>query len=177
MHQQKKTNEGIKIRISGLSNGIYEHHISTEPPMIGLNQPFSGTIEIDAKIDKTARQIYLTTRVSTSGQFECDRCLEEFNQPITGSYAICYVYNEADARSNPNEEFVTISPDTVNMDLTENIRETILFSVPLKLLCTEACRGLCPRCGVNKNREECTCSQEVNDPRWQGLQDLMKQRK
>jgi uncharacterized protein len=177
MNQQKKANEGIKIRISGLSNGIYEHHISAEPSVIGLKESFSAPIEIDAKVDKTARQIYLTANVSTIGRVQCDRCLEEFNQPVTGSYAICYVYNEADARSNPDEEFVAISPDTVNIDLTENVRETILISVPLKLLCTEMCLGLCPQCGMNRNREICSCRQEVSDPRWQGLQDLMKQRK
>jgi uncharacterized protein len=177
MHQRKKTNEGIKIRISGLSNGIHEHHISAEPSVVGLDESFSNPIEIDAKVDKTTRQIYLTANIRTAGRFQCDRCLKEFNQPVTGSYAICYVHNEADAQSNPDEEFVTVSPDTVNIDLTENIRETVLFSVPLKLLCAETCQGLCPQCGINKNREVCTCNQEVNDPRWQGLQDIMKQRK
>jgi len=177
MHQHKKTNEGIKIRISGLSNGVHEHHISTEPSVIGLEQSFSSTVEIDVKIDKTARQIYLITKVSTSGRFQCDRCLEEFNQPVTGSYAICYVYNEADARISPDEEFVTIAHDAVDIELTESIREAILLSVPLKLLCKDTCSGLCPQCGINKNHEKCTCNQETNDPRWQGLQDLMKQRK
>jgi uncharacterized protein len=177
MHQQKKSKEGIKIRISGLSDGIHEYHISAEPSIIGLDDTFSSTIEIDAKIDKTARQIYLTTNITASGRFQCDRCLDEFDQPVAGSYAVCYVHNEADVRSNPDEEFITISLDTVELDLTENIRETILFSVPLKLLCKDTCRGLCPQCGTNKNLEACNCAQETSNPRWQGLQDLMKQRK
>jgi uncharacterized protein len=177
MQQRKNTNEGIKIRISGLSNGIHEYHLSTEPSVLGLDEKFTHAVKIDARIDKTTRQIYLTTSVSTSGRFQCDRCLDEFTQPVSGAYAVCYVYSETDYRNTPDEEFMVITSDMVYIDLTENIRDTILLSVPLKLLCKESCGGLCSQCGINKNLATCECVQENHDPRRQELQDFVKQRK
>ncbi|MBM4294554.1 MAG: DUF177 domain-containing protein, partial [Deltaproteobacteria bacterium] len=44
-----------------------------------------------------------------------------------------------------------------NIDLQGIVREQIILSMPLKPLCHEDCRGLCPGCGANLNREACTC--------------------
>ena len=47
--------------------------------------------------------------------------------------------------------------DKDRIDLGEIVREQILLEVPLRRLCREDCRGLCPSCGVNRNTEACDC--------------------
>jgi uncharacterized protein len=59
--------------------------------------------------------------------------------------------------------------DTV--DLVELLHEELQLALPVKPLCTEACRGICPGCGAELNEEECTCTPEV-DPRWEILKGL-----
>jgi len=47
-----------------------------------------------------------------------------------------------------------------------------LLAAPLKAICREDCRGLCPHCGRNLNLEQCTCAEPIEDPRWEALKGL-----
>ncbi len=169
-----KQSDEIKIRVSQLSNGLHEYHFSAKPSDIGLGGNFTKQVEIDAVLDKEARQMYLKTDVKCSGMFQCDRCVEEFEQQVSNRVNMFYVYDEFDTGSHPPDEVQVISEDTVYIDLTDDIRQIVTLGVPLKLLCRDDCKGLCPRCGTNWNRATCTCQNHVNDSRWEGLKDLIK---
>jgi uncharacterized protein len=56
--------------------------------------------------------------------------------------------------------------------LEDVLREQVLLALPLKVTCREDCKGLCPECGKNLNQEQCSCSREVEDPRWAALKDV-----
>lgn len=174
MAHSKNNHNEINIRISGLSNGLHEYHFSVEPSVIGLDANFHQVVKVNAQLEKTSHQIYLKTDIETHGRFRCDRCLDEFEIPIKTTFNMCYMYNALETEKFSSEEIQAISPDTVSIDLTEDIRQIIMLSVPLKLLCAEDCMGLCTHCGTNKNRELCNCKEEVSDPRWQGLHELLK---
>ena len=58
------------------------------------------------------------------------------------------------------------------IDLDEVVREQIYFSLPMKSLCREDCRGLCPVCGINLNKEECKCRREIGHPGFSELKKL-----
>ncbi len=165
--------KGLIIRISGLSNGLHEYLFTAEPGEIGLNSNFHASVEVDARLDKTAHQLYLKAGIRTSGTFECDRCLEPFELPILARYSVVYLYNESDKGNYPPEEIKIISPDTTSINLAEDIREMTLLSVPLKLLCREDCLGLCPKCGTNLNRKRCACEVEPDTSRWTDLKKLL----
>jgi uncharacterized protein len=51
------------------------------------------------------------------------------------------------------------------LDLGPLVREALLLELPATPLCRPDCRGLCPRCGVDRNVETCSCVADV-DPRW-----------
>jgi uncharacterized protein len=55
------------------------------------------------------------------------------------------------------------------IDLADDVRQTVVLAVPLKLLCKEECKGLCPRCGADLNKELCICPPEALDARWETL--------
>ena len=173
MTGEKHTGNELKIRISGLSNGLHEYDFSVDPSAIGLEQKFSAPVEIHARLDKVTRQMFLRTAIRTNAQFQCDRCLDEFNQTVSAEYAMFYVYDETDAAKYADDEVTVLKPDQVFIDTAEDVRQVIMLSVPLKLLCREACKGLCPHCGVNRNNVTCTCVQEAADPRWEKLQGLL----
>ena len=61
------------------------------------------------------------------------------------------------------------------IDLREMITEQIHLSLPVKPLCEENCRGLCSRCGVDLNKETCSCADGETDPRWEALKQLKVQ--
>ena len=173
MINRKNQYSEVVIRIAGLPYGQHEYNFSVQPASVGLDGNFHDIVSIHAEIEKSSRQILLKTDIITTGVFECDRCLDEFIQPISTSYNLCYVYNEVDGEKISPEELQVISPDTLLLDLADDIRQMVLLSVPLKLLCSEDCKGLCPHCGTNWNHGTCNCKQEEIDPRWQGLKDFL----
>jgi uncharacterized protein len=165
--------ETFKIRISGLSNGLHDYHFSAVPSALMLEDNFTQPVEVDVVVDKTPRQVYLKSEIRASGSFTCDRCLENFERSVDTRCVMFYVFDEMERGKFPEDEVQVISPETVYVDISDDVRQMIVLSIPLKLLCKEECKGLCPHCGKNRNSEPCECRDEQVDPRWQGLAGLM----
>lgn len=172
--EKKSTGDTLRIRISQLSNGVHKYHLTGNPSQVGLDDRFTRPVNVDAELDKTPGQVYLNVRLATSGKFQCDRCIAEFERELTASYSALYVYETPAQQGAQADDVRVITPDTAHLDLTEDVREMILLAVPLKLLCKEECRGLCPTCGTDWNTASCSCKDSAIDSRWQGLEGLLK---
>ena len=59
------------------------------------------------------------------------------------------------------------------IDIDALVTEEILLAVPDHVLCQEICKGICPRCGADRNSADCGCQNENTDPRWAGLKELV----
>ncbi len=173
MSQDRLDKGSLRIRISGLSNGIHEYDFSADPSAVGLNGNFSSPVVIHIHLDKEVHQILFKADITTSGQFECDRCLDEFQQKLNAEYSMVYLYDQESVAKYSEEEVQVITPDTVYIDPAEDIRQMVLFSIPLKLLCREECKGLCPHCGKNLNSGSCSCEPNTVDPRWDTLKGFI----
>jgi uncharacterized protein len=109
----------------------------------------------------------------------CCRCLEPFESKISADFLLTLVPEAAEFGVGEIE----LSEDDASLfyategkaDLNMIAAEQILLNLPLKPVCGEECRGLCPTCGVNRNEIECDCRSEAIDPRFASLLDL-KQR-
>ena len=62
--------------------------------------------------------------------------------------------------------------DGEGIELDDLVREELLLSVPVNVLCREDCRGLCPACGIDRNLSECQCQTDEVDSRWAKLKEL-----
>ena len=71
------------------------------------------------------------------------------------------------------EEVQYLPVDTNIIDLGEDVRQYLTLSLPLKTVCREDCAGLCPICGINKNKATCSCTMEESDPRWVDLKKFL----
>ena len=63
------------------------------------------------------------------------------------------------------------------LDVIEMLREQFQLALPMKPLCAQACRGLCPECGANLNRTACGCTPVWEDPRLAPLKELLNREK
>lgn len=170
----KLKNSNLVINISRLSEGIHNYHLNIESSSLDLDERFNDDIDLDVVLDKTSTQILLKTEIDTNGNFECDRCLTHFSHHIHTAYTLMYLYQAQDfALEN---EIQIINKDTVYIDITDDVRQYILLAIPIKLLCKEDCKGLCPRCGKNLNEGNCNCEIDTIDPRWEALSKLMKKK-
>lgn len=95
--------------------------------------------------------------VSAGLKMACSRCTEIFSTSVSDS-AFLRAYE--------------IEPDQEEVDVTPDLREAVLLHAPSFPLCTENCAGLCPQCGTNRNRGQCSCSGKEADLRWDTLDSL-----
>ncbi|KMO85772.1 hypothetical protein AB840_11640 [Megasphaera cerevisiae DSM 20462] len=127
----------------------------------------SQTIAVEGLFWSDGNHMVVRGTVRTFGRYECSRCLTPVS--VDREAALSEVYGtEAEL------------PDTVlpyngeYIDLTETIRETLILSEPMRVLCRMDCKGLCPQCGTNLNEGPCSCPTDRIDPRFAVLGDLLK---
>jgi uncharacterized protein len=118
---------------------------------------------------------------STQLELRCARCLEPVLRDVAGDFDLIYRPLGADAgmqeRSVRGAEADIAYYQGEGLLLEDVLREQVLLAVPLKAVCSDACKGLCPRCGMNLNSEACVC-QPLQDQRWgalHGIRDKLKQ--
>jgi len=122
------------------------------------------------------RQLHIAGQVSAAISMHCSRCSKGFSFPIRESFD----FMGLPVRGSKFPENLGLSADEMEVtflegeeiDLDEIIRENIYLSLPIQPLCSEACQGLCPRCGQDLNEGRCHCLAERVDPRFQALEIL-----
>lgn len=139
--------------------------------------------------------VILEVRVSSVIEVTCSRCLDPFTVPVYVDVTTRFVppadfakvTEETAARAgrlkagdaDEDEDEAGVDEHVLGLaeyrdekiDLGEVVREQLYLALPMKPLCREDCKGLCPVCGVNRNRETCTCQQEWVDPRMAALKE------
>ncbi len=124
------------------------------------------------------KDIRLKGDLSTRLQVACARCLEPVEHNVARKFDLLYRPQGSDARAE--ELSVTDAEAEIGyyrgdgLELEDVVREQVLLAVPLKSLCRDDCKGLCPHCGKNLNEGQCSCTNEVQDPRWAALKDIRK---
>lgn len=98
-------------------------------------------VGIVAKLEKVGSTVIANVHLDGNFTMECGRCLEPVKQSVKHSCDFDY---EIDSR-------------TEEIDLGEDIRQELVMSFPAAVVCKESCKGLCPGCGVNLNKEKCKC--------------------
>lgn len=156
----------MKIQVASLSQGHHEFRFHALAADIGLTGEFGGEVIVEASVEKTPAQVFLNAAVSARGTFTCDRCVTEFPMTLSSSYRMCYVWEGAASPGLDPAEVQVVSAGLTVIDITDDVRQTLVLSVPLKLLCREDCRGLCATCGANLNVGSCRCEADTSDPRW-----------
>ena len=133
---------------------------------------------VSGKMRQQGDRVHLSGHVLARVQVECDRCLKPVELPIDSGFKLEYVTAEAYRAQQAvelTEEDLDLSVfDGEGIDVDELVTEEILLAVPDHLLCDEACQGICPVCGVDRNSNDCGCETQKTDPRWAGLKELVE---
>lgn len=113
---------------------------------------------------------------STNVELACARCLEPIARTVANKFDLLYRPQGSDA--GREELSVTAVEAEVGyyqgegLLLEDVLREQILLALPLRAVCKDECKGLCPHCGKNLNLEQCSCAEPLEDPRWSALKDI-----
>jgi len=100
----------------------------------------------------------------------CTRCLEPVANNFERAVTLVFVASDAPGFEDDGSSYV-FDPGS-EFDMSNAVREELIFAVDQYVVCDPDCRGLCPTCGVNRNAGSCTCEVEGDDPRWESLRAL-----
>ena len=133
----------------------------------------TGAAELLAHSDG---EIRVQGRYTVEMGAQCDRCLGRALYPLTGAFDLYYRPTSDIAR----EEEVEIDEGEAEigfyegggMNLEDVLREQVLLALPMQRVCSDACKGICPVCGRNRNEGECGCAPSAVDDRWSALREL-----
>lgn len=103
---------------------------------------FLTPLDIQVQAVKISNAANIDISGESTVEMTCHRCLDRFEQDLRKRVNLTY----------PTDKDLTV-------DIFAQIREEIILGYPVKVLCKDDCRGICPRCGMNLNRNQCICAQ------------------
>lgn len=136
-------------------------------------------VHLEGRVRPVGEHFLVDGRLTASGRVNCGRCLEPVDWRADTSFNLEVALAEA-APLDPEIALDEADLDLVYLEkpileLEELAIEQVELELPIRVLCSEECAGLCPRCGANRNDEgACQCEPEA-DPRWAALKDLAGQ--
>ena len=151
-----KKNGEIEIPLVGLEQGTHEFDFTCNSGFFNDSQlreaGFTGETEVRVVAEKREHEVIVDIETSTVAEFTCDICLAPLSRPIKGSFRCYYTFGEQSGENqNNDEEYRILDRNALSIDITEDVRELLLLSLPMKVTC--------------KNNPECRlpCSEKKDE--------------
>ena len=134
---------------------------------------FPKPVTLSITLINCGSEILLEGTIAAAGIVSCSRCLEAFLSDMEGQ--VCLEFRNADRLIRPSQieaeaeesnDIRYYHEDDTYLDISQEIREILILSLPMKPLCREQCAGLCPLCGEDLNQSACRCRNSTEDPRF-----------
>jgi uncharacterized metal-binding protein YceD (DUF177 family) len=141
-----------------------------------VDYQFRGGVPVNVSFYRLGSDLFFRGRFQGDVSGNCARCLESYLFTLGKDFTfVLKPHDGATEDGELSEEDLSFGfYEREEVDLAPLVRETMILALPTKPLCREDCRGLCPRCGANRNGGECGCRQEWSDPRLEVLRDLKR---
>jgi uncharacterized protein len=125
---------------------------------------FNRPIEFQGLVTNVSQGVMaLTGRFKTGAGSNCDRCLDDVNLDIEDEVAVVFrsAYDREENLHDADDAEESYSYDGYSIVLDKALRDSIILALPLKVLCSQECKGICEWCKKNLNEEECHCKSET----------------
>ena len=149
-----------------------------QPDQFEVDEDYRVVAPVSLAFDvfKDKQQFRLAGRVKATLELKCSRCLEPFAVPVDQEFDLRYqphaVNTGEGEREIEEDDLTTAFYEHDEIDLGQLMHEQFVLALPMKPLCGDACKGLCPVCGVNLNTTTCDCKPAWEDPRLAALREL-----
>jgi uncharacterized protein len=145
-----------------------EECIFLDPIKLSLNAVRIGAlVEVKGDFHTTVRLV-------------CGRCLREFETSLKSRFSLIYAKQLPGQGEDSDQEEVELSAQEIGLiyfrgeeiNLQDGIQEQVVMAFPLRPLCSEDCKGLCPICGTDLNNDNCSCRRNAANSKFAVLKDL-----
>ncbi len=117
---------------------------------------------VKVTLTNTQDDILVQGTIRGEAELACTRCLEPFRWEIMREIIETYAKKELNLEENSV------------LDISQEIYQHLVLSIPMQSVCQKECQGLCPGCGKNLNSGKCDCKEEAIDPRWEKLRQYLE---
>jgi len=136
----------------------------------------TSPVRVDLTIRKIEDKLLFSGTCETEANFVCDRCLTETKYTVQKPFELYFRYRD---RRNYSKDLELTAKETQECDYSGHeidfsvyVREVLILTIPIKILCRDDCKGLCSHCGQNLNKGHCSCLTMQTDSRWEQLKAL-----
>lgn len=158
-----------------------------EIPGEGFDLKIEETIESDnlispvmaqLRIQKIGPEVMVKGNLTVDLQLQCSRCLKDFKRSLSVPVDVVY-HPIAELKGEDKCELNSEKLDMgfysgEELELLDLIKEQIMLNLPMKPLCSDSCKGICPQCGTDLNAGNCGCNTRDIDPRFEVLKKLLE---
>jgi uncharacterized protein len=168
----------LRLMLDTIEEGTNSLDLKCSPKELDLEfdgTQFIGDVSISLRLYRQISKIFVKASMSVDAEMECSRCLIPVPMKIEATTEIQY---------SPLPKFERDQIDAIGIgyyseeyiELSDELRESILLELPMIVLCSEDCIGFCPHCGKNLNIEVCDCSEieEISDLKLAVLDKLLE---
>lgn len=147
----------------------FDYELSLAGIEVSGYNPVTAPVKVSGCVENRAGIVNLTAKADLVYEAPCDRCAKNvkrnYSFPVEHTLVVAL-------ESGDNDEFLEVPNMRLNLD--ELVEEDVNLALPVKYLCNEECKGLCPICGKNLNEAQCDCKAPV-DPRMEVLLKLLEE--
>ena len=144
-------------------------------PDVKEGASFPDPIIVEADVQPIGDDFLADIVVESEGSFICDRCGKTFCRKIKGKVQTFFRYEkgfDTEGDAEEDEDVRLLQPSDRVLDISRDVIDSLLLSIPFKNVCRENCKGLCPNCGTDLNVEPCTCTPRNDDSPWDALKKI-----
>jgi uncharacterized protein len=149
---------------------------SSEIDLESDGDEITADVSLTGQVKLVDRKFEIGGTLSTQLNVVCARCLDPIALPLTVVFQATYVspevFNSTEEHELEGDALTVDILEGESIDLNTVAREQILLNLPEQLFCNKECKGLCDKCGANRNLIVCKCIDEEIDPRWSALKNL-----
>jgi len=139
-----------------------------------------GPISWSGEVTQAATGHLFVGRLEYEQQLACPRCLKPTAMAVAAEVELLIQPHSREPTLGEveleEEDLSILYVDGDELDTEPILQEQLQLNVPMRQLCREDCRGLCPMCGSDRNEEACECEERHIDPRWEALRHFGKKR-
>lgn len=131
------------------------------PPDDPFQLKLVHSVNVVLTVNRRTDHIRIEGRIEGELEVMCHRCLKPFSYPLNEAVDVYLIEEdkaaEMDEKELESDELQYEFFDGEVIEVDQLVAEQIFLALPVKVLCSEDCKGICPGCGASLNEEECRC--------------------
>lgn len=162
----------MEIYLSHISDKEKFFEFEEQSEELGLPAQF-GIVCAGINIYTLGEKYYARGWIRADVHMICDICLDPFTSQFNEPFEVIIEKGEEPRDTEEDdEEIITLPPKALTINFNDYLRDQLLLALPIQKRCKPDCKGLCPVCGANQNRERCSHDSKEIDPRWETLKKM-----